>query len=64
VTEFEALLGLLLAAVILAAIARKVGVPYPAFLAVGGALLAFVPGAPEFAIEPRLAFWSSATAAS
>ena len=54
-TEFVALLGLLLAAVILAAFARRVGVPYPVFLAVGGACLAFVPGAPALAIEPRLA---------
>jgi CPA1 family monovalent cation:H+ antiporter len=55
VTEFVALLGLLLAAVILAALARRAGVPYPVFLAVGGACLAFVPGAPALAIEPRLA---------
>jgi len=55
VTEFVALLGLLLAAVILAAMARQVGVPYPVFLAIGGACLAFVPGAPALAIEPRLA---------
>ena len=55
VTEFVALLGLLLAAVLLAAMARRVGVPYPAFLAIGGAFLAFVPGAPALAIEPRLA---------
>src|SRR5262245_6790009 len=34
--------------------ARQVGVPYPVFLAVGGACLAFVPGAPALAIEPRL----------
>ncbi len=54
-TEFVALLGLLLAAVILAALARRVGVPYPVFLAVGGACLAFVPGAPALAFEPRLA---------
>ncbi len=54
-TEFVALLGLLLAAVILAGGARRVGVPYPVFLAVGGACLAFVPGAPALAIEPRLA---------
>ena len=53
--EFVALLGLLLAAVILAALARRVGVPYPVFLAIGGACLAFVPGAPSLAIEPRLA---------
>jgi Na+/H+ antiporter len=53
--EFEALVGLLLAAVLLAAVARRVGAPYPAFLALGGALLAFVPGAPAFAIQPELA---------
>jgi CPA1 family monovalent cation:H+ antiporter len=55
VNEFEALLGLLLAAVVLAALARRVGAPYPAFLALGGVVLAFVPGAPAFSIEPRLA---------
>jgi monovalent cation/hydrogen antiporter len=55
VTEFVALLGLLLAAILLAAIARRVGVPYPVFLAIGGACLAFVPGAPALAIEPRMA---------
>jgi monovalent cation/hydrogen antiporter len=55
VIEFEALLALLLAAVVLAAMARRAGVPYPAFLALGGAVLAFAPGATAFAIEPRLA---------
>jgi len=55
VSEFVALLGLLLAAVLLAALARRVGVPYPAFLALGGACLAFLPGAPALSIEPRLA---------
>jgi CPA1 family monovalent cation:H+ antiporter len=55
VREFETLLGLLLAAVALAGIARKIGVPYPAFLALGGALLAFVPGVPPLSIEPQLA---------
>jgi hypothetical protein len=40
----EGLLGLFVAAVILAAAARRVGAPYPVFLAVGGALLAFLPG--------------------
>ena len=59
--EFEALVGLLLAAVMLAAVARKVGAPYPAFLALGGAILAFVPGAPAFAIEPDLALVSPLT---
>ena len=53
--ELEQLLALFLAAVLLAAGARRVGAPYPVFLAVGGALLAFVPGAPEFTVPPELA---------
>src|SRR3954470_18822290 len=52
---FEQLLGLFVAAVILAAAARRVGAPYPVFLALGGALLAFVPGAPSITIPPELA---------
>jgi hypothetical protein len=31
------------------------GAPYPAFLALGGAVLAFVPGAPKFSIDPEVA---------
>src|SRR5207342_778967 len=53
--EFEQLLGLFVAAVILAAAARRVGAPYPVFLALGGALLAFLPGAPSFNVPPELA---------
>jgi monovalent cation/hydrogen antiporter len=53
--ELEGLLILLLAAVVLAAIARRVGAPYPVFLAVGGALLAFLPGAPSLTVPPELA---------
>jgi CPA1 family monovalent cation:H+ antiporter len=55
VNTFEALLILLLVAVVLAAVARRMAVPYPVFLALGGALLAFTPGTPAFSIEPRLA---------
>ena len=51
----EQLLVLFVAAVILAAGARRVGAPYPVFLAVGGALLAFVPAAPSFTLPPELA---------
>ncbi len=51
----EGLVGLVLAAVILAAVARRVGAPYPVFLALGGALLAFLPGAPSFTVPPELA---------
>jgi CPA1 family monovalent cation:H+ antiporter len=53
--ELEGLIGLVLAAVILAAAARRVGAPYPVFLALGGVLLAFVPGAPEFTVPSELA---------
>src|SRR6476619_8001973 len=53
--ELELLLGLFVAAVILAAAARRVGAPYPVFLALGGALLAFIPGAPAFTVPPDLA---------
>ncbi|MFL6649898.1 MAG: cation:proton antiporter [Sulfurifustaceae bacterium] len=53
--ELEQLLGLFVAAVILAAVARRVGAPYPVFLALGGALLAFLPGAPSFTVPPELA---------
>src|SRR5829696_4010167 len=53
--QLEKLLGLFVAALILAAAARRVGAPYPVFLALGGALLAFLPGAPSFAVPPELA---------
>src|SRR5436190_13947542 len=53
--EFEALIALIIAALILAAAARRVGAPYPVFLALGGAVLAFVPGAPSFTVRPELA---------
>src|SRR4051794_23666797 len=53
--DLEQLLVLFVAAVILAAAARRVGAPYPVFLALGGALLAFLPGAPSFIVPPELA---------
>src|SRR5436190_18553333 len=53
--ELEVLIGLVLAATLLAAVARRVGAPYPVFLALGGAILAFVPGAPSFTVPPELA---------
>ena len=51
--ELEGLLALVLAAVVLAAVARRVGAPYPVFLALGGALLAFLPGAPSLSGAAR-----------
>jgi monovalent cation/hydrogen antiporter len=55
VHQLELLVGLFVAAVVLAAAARRVGAPYPVFLALGGALLAFLPAAPSFTLPPELA---------
>ena len=52
---FEWIIGLLLGAVVLSALARRLKVPYPTFLAIGGMLLAFVPGGPSWTLEPELA---------
>jgi monovalent cation/hydrogen antiporter len=54
-TTFEWIIGLLLAAVVLSALARRISVPYPTFLAAGGALLAFVPASPSWTLDPSLA---------
>src|SRR6185295_18413178 len=53
--QLEQILGLFVAGVLLAALARRAGAPYPVFLALGGVLLAFIPGAPLFAVPPELA---------
>jgi len=52
--QLEQILVLFAAAVVLAAAARRVGAPYPVFLALGGALLAFIPGTPQFNLPPDL----------
>ena len=54
-TAFEWIIGLLLGAVALTALARRLGIPYLTFLAIGGTLLAFTPGAPQWTLEPELA---------
>jgi hypothetical protein len=54
-SELEQLIGLFVTAVLLAAAARRVGAPYPVFLALGGAVLAFVPAVPSISIPPELA---------
>src|SRR3954462_13492708 len=52
--ELEQILAIFVAAVLLAAAARKAGAPYPVFLAIGGALLGFVPGVPSLSLPPDL----------
>ena len=51
---FEWILVLLLGAVLLSALARRIGAPYPALLAMGGAAVALIPGAPRLELEPEL----------
>jgi monovalent cation/hydrogen antiporter len=54
-TTFQWIIALLLGAVALSALARRMQVPYPTFLAIGGVLLAFVPSGPSWTLEPDLA---------
>jgi monovalent cation/hydrogen antiporter len=51
---FQSLLILLVCAVVLTAIARRLNMPYPAMLALGGTALAFIPNAPSFNLDPHL----------
>ncbi|MBR1121593.1 sodium:proton antiporter [Bradyrhizobium lablabi] len=52
---FEWIIGLLLGAVALSALARRINVPYPTLLAICGALIPFIPHGPSWALEPDLA---------
>ena len=51
---FQSLLILLVCAVLLATLARRLNLPYPSLLALGGTALAFVPNAPSFNLDPQL----------
>ncbi len=53
--DVELIIGLLAGVVVLAAIAYRLGLPYPMLLLVGGAALALVRGTGSFALEPHLA---------
>src|SRR2546422_5314580 len=52
---FEIVVALLLAGAALAAVARRIGAPYPALVALAGAGLALVPGLPTLVLDPELA---------
>jgi CPA1 family monovalent cation:H+ antiporter len=51
---FETVLVLLLGATVLSLIAKRAGLPYPTLLAMGGALVAFVPNPPSLDMPPEL----------
>ena len=52
---FEVVVALLLVGAMLAALARRIGTPYPALVALAGAALALVPGTPSITLDPELA---------
>ncbi|MFC3693170.1 Na+/H+ antiporter [Chenggangzhangella methanolivorans] len=52
---FEWIIALLFGAALLSTLARRLNAPYPTFLAIGGAALAFVPNSPEWTLDPHLA---------
>lgn len=52
---FEWIIVLLLGAALLSTAARRVGAPYPTFIALGGVALAFVPNGPDWTLDPHLA---------
>ncbi len=52
---FELVIALLLIGAVLALWADRIGVPYPALLALAGAALALLPGTPRVALDPELA---------
>ncbi|HEY7141536.1 MAG TPA: Na+/H+ antiporter [Methylomirabilota bacterium] len=54
--RLEAVVLLLGAVLILMAVARRVLIPYPIFLVIGGLVLGFVPGAPAVRLDPEIVF--------
>ena len=46
--------GLLVAVAGLSVLARRLSVPYPIMLVVGGALFGFIPGLPEVKLDPQV----------
>ena len=52
---FEIVIAMLLGGAALAAVARWLGAPYPALVALAGAALALIPGVPTLVLDPELA---------
>jgi monovalent cation/hydrogen antiporter len=56
VEETELILICLVAVALLAIVARKIHIPYPILLTIGGVVLALIPGLPAIRLEPKLVF--------
>ena len=54
--QAEVICTLLIVVATLAILAKKVDVPYPVLLVIGGLALGFVPGLPAVQLEPELVF--------
>jgi monovalent cation/hydrogen antiporter len=54
--QAEVIWTLLIVVATLAILAKKVDVPYPVLLVIGGLALGFVPGLPPVQLEPELVF--------
>src|ERR1700744_5531645 len=52
----EVFVGMLIAVVVLALVARKLHIPYPIFFVIGGTLISFIPGLPKAHLQPELIF--------
>jgi monovalent cation/hydrogen antiporter len=56
ISPIELVLGLLVVAVALGYLARRIGVAYPILLLLGGLVLGFLPGLPTIELDPDLVF--------
>ena len=56
ISPIELVLGLLVVAVALGYVARRIGIAYPILLLLGGLILGFIPGLPAIELEPDLVF--------
>jgi CPA1 family monovalent cation:H+ antiporter len=55
-SPIELVFGLLIVAIALAYLARRIGVAYPILLVLGGLALGFLPGLPAIELEPEVVF--------
>ena len=56
ISPIELVLGLLVVAVALGYVARRIGIAYPILLLLGGLVLGFLPGLPTIELDPDLVF--------
>ena len=54
--QLETIILLLIAVLALAAIARKLVIPYPILLVIGGLVLGLIPGVPTLRLDPNVVF--------